>query len=321
MRKILKEHVKLTSRLSLAVMLLGMTLGLGSAPAHAVALKERSMIETNMITLGDIFHDLPRDAGRILGPAPRPGHDMVLNARTLMRIAIALDLPWRPNSSGDYVVLSRAATVIENDLIEDALRKSFIKKEIGEKFDIKFSEGTPEIILPKDMEPSVEVSHLNYNKNSKWFTATFVAPSQENPLQVTKVSGRIDPLVSIPTLRTPLRAGDIIGMRDIEMKDISVRHLKGDPVLDAQDLIGMTPRRFLHAGAPIRGNEIEPPQIVERGDSITMVFRNAGLELTASGKALQNGAKGDIISVVNASSNRTIDALITGEREVTVETF
>jgi len=39
------------------------------------------------------------------------------------------------------------------------------------------------------------------------------------------------------------------------------------------------------------------------------------------GKGLEHGSKGDLVRVVNNSSNRTIEALVTGEREVTVQTF
>ena len=297
-------------------------LAAGTGPAHAVGLKQNSMVGGNMITLGDIFYDLPRDEDRILGPAPQPGQEMVLNARTLMRIAIALDLPWRPSTSAEYVVLSRAATIIDSDMVESALRTALQQEEgITEDFKIQFSEGIPQIILPQNMPPEIEVSSIDYNPEKEWFSASFVAPSEQNPIQRITASGRIERLVKVPVLREPMRKGTVISKYDIEYKAISRRSLTGEIMLSAENLIGMTPRRVLLADSPINSNEIEQPKAVAKGESITMIFNNRGLTLTAKGQALEDGAKGDKIRVINIASNRTIDATVSGNGEVHVETF
>ena len=92
-------------------------------------------------------------------------------------------------------------------------------------------------------------------------------------------------------------------------------------ILSAADLVGMTPRRMVLDGKPIVANDVEAPRIVKRGESVTLNFKSGSLELSAMGKALEHGSKGDLVRVVNNSSNRTIEALVTGEREVTVQTF
>ncbi len=313
--------MKTTSRTILAA-LAGLALAAGTPPAHAVGLKQNSLVGGNMITLGDIFYDLPRDEDRILGPAPRPGQEMVLNARTLMRIAVALDLKWRPGSSADYIVLSRAATIIEPTEIENVLRTALVEQEnINDDFKITFSEGTPEIVLPAELPPGIELSSLDYRADKGWFNATFVAPSKKNPVQRITASGRIEQLVKVPVLRESLRSGAIIGQHDIEYKSIPKRSLNGDIMINPENVIGMTPRRLLLSGEPIVSSEIEQPKAVTRGESITMVFNNGGLRLTAKGKALQDGARGDTIRVMNVASNRTIDATVSGDGEVLVETF
>ncbi len=291
------------------------------SPAQAIGLKQNSAVEGNMITLGDIFYDLPRDEDRVLGPAPSPGQEMVLNARTLMRIAIALDLPWRPASSADYIVLNRAATFVDRDLMEHALRKGFKEKGITGKFNVLFSDGTPKIILPQDMAPGAEISQLEYRPDNDWFSATFVAPSKENPIQRINVNGKIERLVEIPVLRESVRKGTIIGKYDIEYKEVPKRLIQDETILKAENLEGMTPRRVILSGEPVRTSEIEAPRMISRGENITMVFNSGALTLTAKGKALQDGAKGDVIQVVNAASKRTIDATVSGSGEVVVAAF
>ena len=93
----------------------------------------------------------------------------------------------------------------------------------------------------------------------------------------------------------------------------------GTPMLNRAAMIGMTPRRFILAGRPLRSGDMVAPKIVSRGDLVTVLLNQGPLSLTAKGKALENGAKGDVIRVVNVSSNVTIEALVTGVNEVRVD--
>ena len=83
----------------------------------------------------------------------------------------------------------------------------------------------------------------------------------------------------------------------------------------------MTPRRVIFEDKPIKIEDIEAPRIVKRGENVTMVFKEGPLVLTAQGKALEFGAKGDAIRVTNLTSSRTVEAIVTGEKEVSVSVF
>ncbi|GJL84369.1 MAG: flagellar basal body P-ring biosynthesis protein FlgA [Micavibrio sp.] len=290
-----------------------------SHSAHAVDLRQNSVITDNTIKLGDVFYGLSGDADKVLGPAPRPGTEMVLNARTLMRIAIALDLPWRPASSADYVVLSRAATLVDREQIENGLKEALIEKGLKGNYNLKFADGNTDIILPQGQPGTIEITSISFDPKKDWFEADIVAPSKNNPIHRARLSGQVERLTSVPVLSDTLHKGTIIGKRDIEFVDLPSRSVNHDYIRNADDLRGMTPRRILHAGKPIQTSEIQAPRIVERGDFVTMIFEDGMLSLTAKGKALENGAKGDFIRVVNTGSNRTVEAVVTAEREVTVQ--
>jgi flagella basal body P-ring formation protein FlgA len=72
------------------------------------------------------------------------------------------------------------------------------------------------------------------------------------------------------------------------------------------------------AGKPIRDLELENPQIVDRGSAVTLLYKNGAMTLSARGKSLQNGARGDTVRVVNMASNKSLEGLVTAENEVTV---
>lgn len=290
-------------------------------PAMAGSLKQQSIVQSDVITVGDLFNGVQRNADHVLGAAPRPGQTMVLNARTLQRVAIAMDLNWRPSSSRDTLTVRRAATVIDEDMIEDKVRGSLVLEGVDGLYDVLFLSGTPEIILPPNMAETAEITDISFDPDTNWFEAKIAAPSKENMEVELSVNGKIERLVQVPVLQDTVRSGMVISARDVKVITVPARHLNHDVILRAEELEGMTPRRMIVAGKPIKEQDVEFPRIVERGQNVTMLYNQGPLQLTATGKALQFGAKGDIIRVVNSQSSRPIEAIVTGDREVTIRTF
>lgn len=317
-----KQYFKKCCALVLcAALVCAITILFSFQKADAASLKSQSIVTEDMIRLGDLFYNLDSKKEKVLGPAPRPGQEMVLNARTLLRIALAMDLSWRPNSSYDQVVLRRDATLIDYDMIRDGLREELAEKNIEGLFDISFSRELSEIALPPEMPASYEISRLSVNHGRDTFSARISAPSTDNAAQVREIRGSIKRMAEVPVLKSAMRNGHVVRGRDIDMVMIPVRNLNEDTMLRKDDLLGMTPRRIIHAGKPISIKELQAPQIISRGQTVTVTFESGSILLTASGRALENGAKGDVIRVVNSESSRTIDVVITGENEVRVQTF
>ncbi len=287
---------------------------------HAMGLKENSVVSDNTIKLGDIFYGLPRDEDRVLGTAPRPGQDLTLNARTLLKIAVALDLPWRPSSNADFVTLRRDATVIEYDQIKESLYTALYDEGVYGDFEVSIPNQYQSIILPADQPADMAITRINLDSNRKSFTASIVAPSRENPIQQFNIKGRIESVMNIPVLTSNIQNGRLITENDVEYIKVQERDFSQDMIVDAQTLLGMTARRMIIAGRPIKGGDLVAAQIVERGSLITLSLQSGVLNLTTQVKALQNGAKGDVIRVVNTASNKTLQATVTGENAVAVVT-
>lgn len=290
----------------------------GAKMSTAASLKDISIVTTDKIMLKDLFDGVSRNANYVIGPAPQPGDDMVLNARTLYRIAIALELPWRPKNSSENIVIRREATIVPFKDIEQRLKDELEEKGLNGNYNLTLNNGNKSIVLPKNLPASVDVSNLDFDTTHDKFTATIVAPSLDNPVKKITVSGSVKRLIKIPVLTSPLRNGMIIGRNDIEWIDIPESDLQHDTLFKEEDVIGLTPRRISYAGKPILKNELQRPQIVNRGETVTILFKEGPLILTAKGKSLQNGAKGDLVRITNLSSSKQIDAIVTAQNEVVV---
>lgn len=294
--------------------------GAHAALAGNISLKRESIVEGDSIVLGDLFTGLTGNADYVLGPAPQPGQDMTLDARTLMRVAISLDLPWRPATSADTVTLRRAATTVGEDVVTGAIEDSLREQGVTGRFEVGYQSATaPRFVLPGKHPANVEVSDMKVDPQKGLFHAVLSSPSAGNPVLRQSVSGSIRRIVEVPVLKSTLRNGDVIGAHDIQWIDMYGRDLQSDYILSEDSLIGRTPRRMAMAGKPLRDIDVESPRIVQRGEEITIVYAQGGMTLTAKGKASQDGAKGEIVRVVNVNSNRAVDGTVTGEREVTVQ--
>ena len=302
-----------------SLMLFALIMVAGARNALAASLKPSAILTSDVLTVGDIFDNTGRNASYVLGPAPQPGKDMVLNTSTLLRIAMALDLQWQPSNSTDQIVVRRAATIVPASVVTEALTNTLRDKVVDANFKLDTGAMNLEIVLPHDMPATVDVTNASYNNRTGRFEATVSAPNAQNPVKQTTVAGTVRAMTSIPVLKSALRNGDIIGSTDVDMIDVYVSDIQPDTLLKQEDVIGMTPRRMAVAGKMLRATEIQAPQLVARGENVTIVFKEGPLRLTASGKAMQNGAKGDIIRVVNTNSNRPIDGTVNASREVIVQ--
>ncbi len=289
----------------------------GARAALAASLKSESVITGDYIRLGDVFEGV-KNADYVLGPAPAPGKDMILNARTLYKIASALDVDWSPASSGEQLVLHREASIVPLDQITRNLQSRLVKEGIDDKFSINYTNAPSDIILPGGTKQDMEITAFNLDPQNDTFNAVIVAPSAANPIKRLNVSGRVERLIAVPVLANTLRNGDIIGARDIDWIDLPHSKIANGTILEEKDLINMTPRRSVQSGKPIISNEMESPKMVDRGDSITLVFANGPLILTTKGKSLQAGAVGDTVRVSNIDSNKNLSGVVTAYREVTI---
>lgn len=304
--------------LAFALALMVFIVAAGANTALAASLRAETILTGDNLTVGDIFDNAGRNASYVLGPAPQPGKDMVLNSRTLLRIAMALDLPWQPSSTADQIVVRRAATRIDRTMILDAVSTE-LRGKVTEK-DFKLDVANPDLNmdLPHDAAATLEVTNVSYNPRTSRFEATVSSPSVANPLKQVNISGSVRAMALVPVLKTSLRNGDIIGQNDLDYVEMFASDLTTDTLIRDQDLIGTTPRRAVASGKPLRSIDVQSPQLVGRGETVRIVFKEGSLNLSATGKALQNGSRGDVIKVVNTNSNRPIDAIVSASREVIV---
>lgn len=307
------SYVRFALRITLATLLLVFSMMFYvSSIANAAILNQDVTIVDEHIRLGDIFSgvDANRNASYILGPAPKPGDNLILNNSTLVKLSRAFKLNWAPESDFQQVVISRAATIVSSDDIHEAINKALHQEGFKENYEVVVHNIINDIVLPGYEDVAINVEDLKVDTGSKTFRANVVIPVTHGNDNRIRVIGSLEYMVDVPVVISRLKKGDIIREHDIEYVQIPESKVTSDMIMDQKDLVGTTPRRVLAPQQVVKLSDVELPTLVERGSRVTMILNSGTMKLTAAGKALEDGAAGDVIRVVNLSSKRTIDGFV-----------
>jgi len=280
-------------------------------PAGPVLLKAKVVIYGPVVHLGDLFDGLGANGTTPVARAPAPGTQVAVTARWLAAVARAYAVPWRPDSRLDGSVIERASIVIETQRIEGATIDALRQRGIDGRLSLVLDNPVTRIHLPTDAEPSLLVAGLNHNPETGRFTAHLVAPAEGTPLARVTISGRAVEMIEIPVLRRRMVPGEVIREADITWRDARADRIARNVVLDPINMVGKSPRRPMRAEKPVLGSELRQPVLVPKNSLVTIRLQTARMVLTARGRAMEPGAKGDVIRVVNTKSNQIISASVT----------
>ena len=100
-----------------------------------------------------------------------------------------------------------------------------------------------------------------------------------------------------------LPAGTIIGASDLYVAP------EDDPAA-ADAMIGLQTRITVYAGRAVNPAHLQPPRLVSRNQVVALTFATGALRIETEGRALAEGAAGDIVPVMNLSSRRTVNAMV-----------
>ena len=122
---------------------------------------------------------------------------------------------------------------------------------------------------------------------------------------------------AVMTMRA-LARGDTIKASDIAVERRPKAELGGELVASLDEAIGLVARGPLRAGHPLRRADLTKPEMVRRDETVTLIYEVPGILLTTRGKAIDAGAEGDVITVLNIQSKRTVQGVVSGPGRVTI---
>lgn len=125
--------------------------------------------------------------------------------------------------------------------------------------------------------------------------------------------------VDAPVLAHVVERGELLSAGDFTTAQLSTASARGATA--PADAAGMEANRRLQAGAVVRSGDLIPPQLVRRGEPVSLSVRSGSLSITAPGRALSSGAAGDMVRVVNTVTSRTLDGIVEAGGRVRIASY
>jgi flagella basal body P-ring formation protein FlgA len=124
---------------------------------------------------------------------------------------------------------------------------------------------------------------------------------------------------TLPVSARMLERGTILSEADLSLVDAPAVGPRPFVINDISRLVGMELRRTLPAGQPFYTNDVKTPDLIKRGEQVTLVVRRGGMTITAAGKAMDDGGRDQTIRVQNVASRRTVEGRVTAPGIVVVQ--
>jgi len=98
----------------------------------------------------------------------------------------------------------------------------------------------------------------------------------------------------------------VLGPNDLTVVERNSRDVPDDALTAPEQAIGMETKVPLAAEAPLPRTALVSPAVVKKGDLVTLIVETAAMKLTVLGEALEPGAIGAAIKVMNRSSKQAV---------------
>jgi flagella basal body P-ring formation protein FlgA len=295
----------------LFVIVLAFALGMAAAHAAEPVPGSQPRLQTvqvsgGFIRLGDLFPEAGDKAGVVVAYAPMPGNRVVYDVKSLANLARTNGVAWQPQSWFDRVVIERPAVTIGDAEIIGAVRAQLARRNLDPKTEIELATRGTTLQLPADAPINLELQAFTFDDRSGQFSGALVLPAADGK-QTMSVSGRVYRTVEVPTLTRRVATGETVARDDLDWQPARLETLARNVILDPAKIIGMEAKHPLPPDQPLRVGDVRAPLIVAKGSMVTMIVQSPAMTLTAKGRAMDNGALGELVKIQNTQSKVVVE--------------
>ncbi len=292
-----------------------------TAPANAVpALRASVTVAGDVVRIGDLIENAGAAADVAIFRSPDLGTRGAVSTASIVeaiRPHQLIDIDTRGLAEVTVTRASRPISAQEMSAsISQALSGQFGLGEarnitVFYDRDVRTVQAEPDAIGP------LQVLSLNYDPRSTRFDAIVDLPSSAAlHRQPIRLSGTAMETVPAVAVEHAVARGEVLKESDLTV--LRRPKSEGGAIATVAEAVGLAARRELRPDQPLHTADLTKPDVIQRSDTVTIVYQAPGIMLTLRGQAQASGALGDTIAVLNAESKRTVQAVITAPGRVTV---
>jgi flagellar basal body P-ring formation protein FlgA len=310
-------------RQTIATLTLLLALG-GAAAAQSAppppALRASVTVTSDVVRIGDLVEnsgpvaDIPIFRAPDLGTTGAVATDRIVDA---IRPHQLIGIDTRGLSE---VLVTRPSRAIPAQEISGRIAQALAGQYgFGDAHNIlvNFDRDVRTLQVEPDVTGELQVLSISYDPRTTHFDVTFgLQSSMELRKQSTRYTGTAMATVDALTVDHPIERGQVVKASDVA---VLIRPKTDTAVVtDMKAVVGFAARHQLQPNQPLNTADLMKPEIVQRNDTVTIVYQAPGVTLTLRGQAQDAGALGDTINVLNSESKRVVQAVVSGPDRVSV---
>lgn len=290
------------------------------AMARAEGLRLRGDVTArgDVLTLADLVDGAPeRLATRPLFRAPSLGATGTIQTRRILDAASALGLSGLETGGRLQIAVQRAARRLGPPEIEAALKRGL---ETGyglnaQNIAVRLDGDGPTLLAPLDLEGQAAALDLTYDSRTRRVAGLVTLGERQVSL---RVSGVVVELREVAVLTRNLNRGEPVREGDVALERRPRESVAPDAQGSATTILGEVAQNTLTAGTVLRVTDTAPPDLVARGENVTIVYETPSISLSMRGLSNDSGRMGAVVNVVNVASKKVLQATVIGPGRVSV---
>ena len=293
-------------------------------PAAEIHFKTPVQCDAAIVTLGDVAEITGQGAESLakmpLFPAPIAGGQRTVSATQIRNL-----LADRQMTAFDHDFRGVEQIVIDGPKREPTKKPGHVnvnhERKVGEELTDMLlaylnrctTDGRPDSALPwkiklqltpeqiRAIADGEKITGMYGGKNPLVGTQEFQAELQTvNPASgrrtLVRFTAEIDLPPKVVVARRALQRGKLLNENDIRIEYQD--KIRGtDYFSDPGELLGKAVSANVQEGAVLTSRSVHKPVFVKKGEVVTVVAKTAGITVTSTGKALEDGSEGDLVMV------------------------
>jgi flagella basal body P-ring formation protein FlgA len=307
---------------------LGAPLVPAAAQSRAAELSDAPSLRATATVMGDIVRigDLVENAGAVadvpIFRAPDLGQTGSVPVASVLAAIQGHHLVGLDSRGLSEVAVTRAARAITAKDVEARILLALAGKfglPDSSNLAIIFDNEVRTFEVEASATGELAVARLSYEPRTTRFDVAFELPGSLVARRLSlRFTGSLTETFETVVPTHEIAQGQVLNVADLAIERRPKANLSSSTLTTVEQAQGLSAKHALRAGQVIRQADVAKPELVARGETVTIVFQVPGIMLTILGKANEPGALGDVISVLNVQSKHTVQATVVGPGRVSV---
>ena len=295
----------------------------GSLPSRPVpTLRAAVTVTSDLVRIGDLVDNAGPAANAAIFRAPDLGTTGTVPVAQVLDAIRTQHLFLVDTGNLTDVAVTRAGRAIGQKEVEERILRAFANRpNVGDarNLAITLDRDVRPVVIDPAASGDLLIVKSSFDQRSGRFDVVLELPSIPGGRGVQqRYTGAVTDTVEVAIVARPIGRGEIVRNSDLMIERRPRAELTGELITKFDDAIGRATRQPLRAGNPLRRTDLMKPELVHRDETVTLTYKAPGIVLTIRGKALDTGAEGDLVRVLNIQSKRPVQGYVSGPGHVTV---